>query len=216
MRYLKTFESHSSKDILIVVDVQKSFKKFFNEVYLHELKKYCNEFSKVYQIWDNHVDGKNVDKDYLYDEDPEIPVHKDLYHFPNQTDLIEKRYNYDVDADFYKKVLTPETYKEVSDKEDANELKRGDFFPTNEGTLIVYVGNNHKWYHMPKKLHELFTEVAEAQSMNEGLSEVRDVILVGGADGECLTDVETAAEAMCVKLRLNHKYIYSASHCPIK
>ena len=216
MRYLKTFESHSSKDILIVVDVQKSFKKFFNEVYLHELKKYCNEFSKVYQIWDNHVDGKNVDKDYLYDEDPEIPIHKDLYHFPNQTDLIEKRYNYDVDADFYKKVLTPETYKEVSDKEDANELKRGDFFPTNEGTLIVYVGNNHKWYHMPKKLHELFTEVAEAQSMNEGLSEVRDVILVGGADGECLTDVETAAEAMCVKLRLNHKYIYSASHCPIK
>ena len=216
MRYLKTFESHSSKDILIVVDVQKSFKKFFNEVYLHELKKYCNEFSKVYQIWDNHVDGKNVDKDYLYDEDPEIPIHKDLYHFPNQTDLIEKRYNYDVDADFYKKVLTPETYKEVSDKEDANELKRGDFFPTNEGTLIVYVGNNHKWYHMPKKLHELFTEVAVAQSMNEGLSEVRDVILVGGADGECLTDVETAAEAMCVKLRLNHKYIYSASHCPIK
>ena len=102
MRYLKTFESHSSKDILIVVDVQKSFKKFFNEVYLHELKKYCNEFSKVYQIWDNHVDGRNVDKDYLYDEDPEIPIHKDLYHFPNQTDLIEKRYNYDVDADFYK------------------------------------------------------------------------------------------------------------------
>jgi hypothetical protein len=48
------------------------------------------------------------------------------------------------------------------------------------------------------------------------LSEVKDVILVGGADGECLTDVETAAEAMGVKLRLNHKYIYSASHCPIK
>jgi len=216
MRYLKTFESHSSKDILIVVDVQKSFKKFFNEVYLHELKKYCNEFSKVYQIWDNHVDGKNVDKDYLYDEDPEIPVHKDLYHFPNQTDLIEKRYNYDVDADFYKKVLTPETYEEVKTKEDANELKKGDFFPTNEGTLIVYIGNNHRWYHMPKKLHELFTEVAEAQSLNEGLSEVKDVILVGGADGECLTDVEIAAEAMGVKLRLNHKYIYSASHCPIK
>jgi hypothetical protein len=216
MRYLKTFESHSSKDILIVVDVQKSFKKFFNEIYLHELKKYCSEFSKVYQIWDNHVDGKNVDKDYLYDEDPEIPIHKDLYHFPNQVDLIEKRYNYDVDADFYKKVLTPETYEEVKTKEDANELKRGDFFPTEEGTLIVYIGNNHKWYHMPKKLHELFTEVAEAQSLNEGLSEVRDVILVGGADGECLTDVEIAAEAMGVKLRLNHKYIYSASHCPIK
>ena len=216
MKYLKTFESLNSKDILIIVDVQKSFRSFFTEMYLSELKKYCNKFNRVYQIWDNHVDGRNVDKDYLYDEDPEIPVHKDLYHFPNQTDLIEKRYNYDVDADFYKKVLTPETYEEVSAKEDANELKKGDFFPTNEGTFIVYVGNNHKWYHMPKKLHELFTEVAEAQSVNEDLNEVRDVILVGGADGECLTDVETAAESMGVRLRLNHKYIYSASHCPIK
>lgn len=216
MRYLKTFESHSSKDILIVVDVQKSFKKFFNDAYLDELKKYCNEFGKVYQIWDNHVDGRNVDKDYLYDEDPDIPVHKDLYHFPNQEDLIEKRYNYDVDADFYKNVLNPDTYEEVKSREDASELKRGDFFPTKEGTLIVYVGNNHKWYHMPKKLHELFTEVAEAQSVNEGLVEVRDVILVGGAAGECLTDVETAAESMGVRLRLNHRYIYSASHCPIK
>jgi len=216
MRYLKTFESHSSKDILIIVDVQKSFKKFFNDAYLDELKKYCNEFSKVYQIWDNHHLGKNVDKDYLYDEDPEIPVHKDLYHFPNQSDLIEKRYNYDVDADFYKKILSPDIYKEVSEKEDANELKKGDFFPTNEGTLIVYVANNHKWYHMPKKLHELFEEVVEAQSVNEGLNEVRDVILVGGADGECLTDIETAAVAMGVKLKRNERYIYSASDCPIK
>jgi len=216
MRYLKTFESHNRKDILIVVDVQKSFKEFFNDTYLNELKKYCNRFDRVYQIWDNHVDGKNVDKDYLYDEDPEIPVHKDLYHFPNQAELIEKRYNYDVDADFYKKVLSPDTYKEVSEKEDANELKKGDFFPTNEGTLIVYVGNNHKWYHMPKKLHELFEEVVEAQSVNEGLNEVRDVILVGGADGECLTDIETAAVAMGVKLKRNERYIYSASDCPIK
>ena len=216
MRYLKTFESHNRKDILIVVDVQKSFKEFFNDTYLNELKKYCNRFDRVYQIWDNHVDGKNVDKDYLYDEDPEIPVHKDLYHFPNQAELIEKRYNYDVDADFYKKVLSPDIYKEVSEKEDANELKKGDFFPTNEGTLIVYVGNNHKWYHMPKKLHELFEEVVEAQSVNEGLNEVRDVILVGGADGECLTDIETAAVAMGVKLKRNERYIYSASDCPIK
>ena len=216
MRYLKTFEKHSSKDILIIVDVQKSFHDFFTDNYVNELKKYCNGFSKVYQIWDNHHLGKNVDKDYLYDENPDDGPDDDLYDFPNQTDSIEKRYNYDVDADFYKKVLSPDTYKEVSEKEDADELKKGDFFPTNEGTLIVYVGNNHKWYHMPKKLHELFTEVAEAQSMNEGLSEVRDVILVGGADGECLTDVETAAEAMGVKLRSNHKYIYSASHCPIK
>ena len=214
MKYLKTFESHNNKDILIIVDVQKSFKKFFNELYLSELKKYCNKFNRVYQIWDNHIDGQNVDKDYLYDEDPEIPVHEDLYHFPNQKDLIEKRYNYDVTADFYKRVLDEDVYEEVKKKEENNELKQGDHFPTKEGTIIVFIGNNHRWYHMPKKLHELFMEITEAQ--NENLSEIRNVYLVGGADGECLDDVEVAAEIMGVQIKRNPKYIYSASHCPIK
>lgn len=214
MRYLKTFESHNNKDILIIVDVQKSFKKFFNELYLSELKKYCNKFNRVYQIWDNHIDGQNVDKDYLYDEDPEIPVHEDLYHFPNQKDLIEKRYNYDVTADFYKRVLDDDVYEEVKKKEENKELKQGDHFPTKEGTIIVFIGNNHRWYHMPKKLHELFMEITEAQ--NEDLSEVRNVFIVGGADGECLDDVEVAAEIMGVQIKRNPKYIYSASHCPIK
>ena len=214
MKYLKTFESHNNKDILIIVDVQKSFKKFFNDLYLSELKKYCNKFNRVYQIWDNHVDGQNVDKDYLYDEDPEIPVHNDLYHFPNQKELIEKRYNYDVNADFYKRVLDEDVYEEVKKKEENNELKQGDHFPTKEGTIIVFIGNNHRWYHMPKKLHELFMEITEAQ--NEDLSEIRNVYLVGGADGECLDDVEVAAEIMGVQIKRNPKYIYSASHCPIK
>lgn len=214
MRYLKTFESHNTKDILIIVDVQKSFKKFFNDLYLNKLKKYCNKFNRVYQIWDNHHLGQNVDKDYLYDEDPEIPVHEDLYHFPNQKDLIEKRYNYDVNADFYKKVLDNDVYEEVKKKEENNELKQGDHFLTNEGTIIVFVGNNHRWYHMPKKLHDLFVEITEAQ--NEDLSEVRNVFIVGGADGECLDDVEVAAEIMGVRIKRNPKYIYSASHCPIK
>jgi hypothetical protein len=214
MRYLKTFESHNNKDILIIVDVQKSFKKFFNELYLSKLKKYCNKFNRVYQIWDNHHLGQNVDKDYLYDRDPEIPVDGDLYHFPNQKDLIEKRYNYDVNADFYKKVLDDDVYEEVKNKEERDELKQGDHFPTKEGTIIVFIGNNHRWYHMPKKLHELFMEITEAQ--NEDLSEIRNVFLVGGADGECLDDVEVAAEIMGVQIKRNPKYIYSASHCPIK
>ena len=211
MRYLKTFESHSSKDILIIVDVQKSFSEFFTDRYVNELKKYCNKFDRVYQIWDNHVDGKNVDKDYLYDEDPDIPVHKDLYHFPNQTDLIEKRYNYDVDVDFYKKVLTSETYKEVKEKEDSGELKRGDFFPTNEDTIIVFIDNNHRWFHCPKKLYELFIDITEAQDDNRA-----NVTIVGGADSECILDVEITAKSLGVDFKRNDGYIYSAKNCPIK
>jgi len=203
MRFLKTFESYGN-ETLIIVDVQKSFKKFFSEMYLNELKKYCNNFQSVYQIWDNHIDGKKVDKDYLYDNTPEIPIHDDLYHFPNQKDLIEKRYNYDVDADFYKKILSKEVYKEISDKEDKKELKKGDIFSTKEGTIITYIGNNHVWFHVPIKLYELL------QSLKG-----KEVTIVGGADSECLEDIVTTAEKLGVKIKRDYKYIYTASSCPI-
>jgi hypothetical protein len=204
MRFLKTFESYN-EDTLIIVDVQKSFRKYFSEMYLNELKKYCNTFQFVYQIFDNHVDGKNVDKDYLYEEDPEIPIHKDLYHFPNQKDLIEKRYNYDVDADFYKKILDKSVYDEISNKEDNKTLKKGDIFPTKEGTYIVFIGNNHVWYHCPKKLYELLTSFKG-----------KEIVIVGGSSEECLLDIVTTCETLGVKVKPNYKYIYSAVHCPIK
>jgi len=211
MRYLKTFESHSTKDILIIVDVQKSFKEFFTDNYIKELKKYCKKFSKVYQIWDNHHLGKNVDKDYLYDRDPEEEETNDLYEFPNQVDLIEKRYNYDVTVDFYKPVLDESEYEKIKIKEDSGELIRGDFFHTNEGTIIVYIGNNHRWHHLPKKLYDLFMEITEAQ-----IEDRVSVTIVGGADSECLEDIEVAAKALGVNFKNNDRYIYSATNCPIK
>lgn len=205
MRLIKTFESFSQDSTLIIVDVQKSFRKFFTEMYLHKLKEYCNQFTNVYQIFDNHVDGKNVDKDYLYDEDPEIPIHDDLYYFPNQVDIIEKRYNYDVDVDFYKKILDKEVYKEIKEKEENKTIKKGDLFLTKEGTAIVYIGNNHKWMHLPVKLYNIFLELKG-----------KEVILVGGSDGECLEDIYVSGNSMGVKMKRDHRFIYSASHCPIK
>lgn len=205
MKYIKSFEQKSEESILIIVDVQKSFRKFFNEKYLNELNKYCESFSKVYQIWDNHISGKNVDKDYLYAENPDKPVHNDLYHFPNQVDLIEKRYNYDVNVDFYKKILDKVVYQEIKQKETNNKLKRGDVFVTKEDTLLIYIGNNHIWYHLPKKLYDLFKTLKG-----------KEVTMVGGSDQECFLDVETAAKSLGVKVKRNFKFIYSATHCPIK
>jgi hypothetical protein len=203
MQYLRLFENFQD-DILIIVDVQKSFRKFFTEMYLNELKKYCQDFSKVYQIFDNHVDGKNVDKDYLFDENPDIPVHSDLYNFPNQKEIIEKRYNYDVNVDFYKKVLDKETYDLIKSKEESKDLKKGDLFNTKEGTAIVYIGNNHKWFQIPKKLFNLFEELSG-----------KNVTIVGGADSECLSDVFISAESMGVKIKRDWKFIYTATSCPI-
>lgn len=205
MKYIKTYENYTTGTTLIVVDVQKSFRKFFTEMYIHELKKYCGQFESVYQIWDNHSEGKNVDKDYLYDDAPEIPINGDLYTFPNQKKLIEKRYNYDVDANFYKKILDKETYNLVKEKEDKKSLKRGEFFKTTGGTIIVYIGNRHNWFHCGKKLYSLFESLKG-----------KDVTMVGGASGECLTDLIITAQSLGVKVRQDFKYIYSASHCPIK
>ena len=202
MNYLKLFENFKN-ETLIIVDVQKSFKEFFTEMYLNELKKYCENFSDVYQLWDNHINGKNVDKDYLFDNNPDIPVHNDLYNFPNQKGIIEKRYNYDVDADFYKKILDKETYDLLKSKEESGSLKRGDLFKTKEDTAIVYIGNNHQWFQVPKKLFNLFQQLKG-----------KEVTIVGGADSECLSDVLTAAESLGVKIKRNWRYIYTASNCP--
>ena len=205
MKHIKIFEDFETKNnILRVVDVQKSFRKFFTEMYLHEVKKYCKSFKTVYQIWDNHTE-KTPDKDYLYDKNPDIPIEKDLYQFPNQVDLIEKRYNYDVDADFYKKILDKETYLKIKGMEDANTLKRGNSFATKGGTILVYIGNNHQWFHAPKKLYNIFSKLKG-----------KEVVIIGGSSNECLLDLEICGLAMGVKVKRNEKYIYSASHCPIK
>lgn len=57
--------------------------------------------------------------------------------------LLKSCYNYKVDADFYKKILDKDVYQEISDKEDRKELKKGDIFPTKEGTIITFINNNH-------------------------------------------------------------------------
>jgi hypothetical protein len=203
MNRIKKFENYNNQ-ILLITDVQKSFRNFFTENYLNELMKYCKNFEKVYQIWDNHIDGKNIDKDYLYKEYPEIPIHEDLYSFPNQTDIIEKRYNYKVDSNFYKKILDEETFNKINDLEKSNKLKKGDFFNTKEGTIITFIGNNHKWFHCPKKLFNILKSVNKLP-----------VTIVGGSDSECLDDIYTTAEALGVNISRNYKYIWSANHCPI-
>jgi hypothetical protein len=203
--WIKTFENYNIAKDLIIVDVQKSFRPFFTEMYINELTKYCNNFENVYYVFDNHPDGKNVDKDYLYDENPEIPVSDEFYNFPNVKEKIEKRYNYDVDADFYKKILDKDIYKKISDMEEQKTLKKGDMFPTKEGTVIVYIGNNHTWFHVPKKLYEVLKSVKG-----------KTVEVVGGAENECILDVITTGQSIGANMKPNYKYIWSSVHCPIK
>ena len=98
------------------------------------------------------------------------------------------------------------------DKEKKNEFKRGDFFNTKHGTILVYIGNNHVWFHCPIKLYNLLKECLELQKNDSDFS----VTMVGGADQECFLDVETTAKALGLNIKRDFRFIYSAKHCPIK
>ena len=106
--------------------------------------------------------------------------------------LIEKRYTYDVDVTFFKKILDPNVYAQIKEKEDNKLLKRGEYFQTSYGTIIVYVGNNHNWIHIGKKL------LGFLQTLSG-----KEITLVGGADSECLLDIETTA-----KVQKEFKYFF--------
>lgn len=205
MRTIKTFEKFETRQVLIIVDVQKSFRKFFTELYVNELTKHCKNFEDVILVWDNHHEFENSDKSYLYEDEPDIPISGDFYNFPNLKEIVEKRYNYKVNVDFYKKLLNQEVYKKAKNLEDSNKLKRGDMFPTNQDTYIVYIGNNHVWFHVGKKLKNIFSKLKN-----------KKIEIVGGSDSECLEDIVTSAESLGLNITRNHKFIWSASHCPIK
>lgn len=204
MRTIKKFDNFSEDNVLIIVDVQKSFSKFFTNKYIEELNGYCKKFSEVYLIWDNHHEGK-VPPDYLYQDNPPPPQDGELYKFPNVTKIVEKRYNYDVDVKFYKKLFTPDKFKEILNLENSKKLKKGDMFETNHGTAIVYIGNNHVWFHIGKKLLRTLTRLKG-----------KNVTIVGGASNECLEDIFIASKSLGLKIQKNVNFIWSAKNCPIK
>ena len=205
MKHVKYYETfNTGKRHLIIIDCQKSFKKFFTDNYLKELNNYANEFN-VIQIFDNHHDGKNPDLDYLYSENPDIENKNDLYKFNNQSELIEKRYQYDVDVDYYKNILDENIYNEMKLKEEKGELKKGDMFRTTKKTAIVFIGNNHRFFHIGIKLLNLFEKLKG-----------KEVVFCGGSGPECFADLVISAKSIGVKVLVNKKFIYTANFCPIK
>lgn len=202
MKYLESFSDSKNSDILFIVDVQKSFSEYFTEMYVNELKNLSKEFNEVYQIWDNHFLGKNVKKSYLYRDNPLTPVTDEFYKFGEKS-LIEKRYNYDVDVNFYKSILDKQTYSEMKRKESNNLFKEGDKFKTTKGTYLIKINNNHIWFEVPKKMVNLFKKLKG-----------KEVIVTGGGDSECLQDIFVAAESFGLKPKRRWRYIYTASHSP--
>ena len=178
-------------DILIIVDVQSNFKKYFpvdSQSYLKKLDKYCDEFADVYQIWDSNSGSKPT------------------YKFKNQKDLIEKKYGV---KKFYSKykggfnewiyyIFDEKTMEQFQSRK--NKFKEGDAFKIKDkNEFLIYIGNNHKWFYVNEELVELFKKLRG-----------KKIIICGGAESECLDDVYIALKSFNVNPVKNHQYIYSA------
>jgi len=183
--------------ILLIVDVQSNFKKYFPtdpNGFLKKLDKYCLEFPSdqgikgVYQIWDSNSGSKPS------------------YKFKNQKDLVEKKFGV---KKFYSKykggfkewithIFDEKTLQKFNDKK--NKFNEGDAFKIKDkNEFLIYIGNNHKWFYVNEELVDLFKKLNR-----------KKVIVVGGASEECLLDVFTALKSFNVNPVYNHQYIYSA------
>jgi len=176
-------------DVLVIVDVQKEFSKFIPKDYVYNLNKYAEEFPTVYQIWDGHsYDGEQVQK-----------INGPSYKFNNEKDSFRKVYGTSAS-----KKVTDLGERALNYKKN---VKEGDIFRVNDDfkldekgeNYIVRIENNHKWFYINKELANFFKSLKG-----------QDIIIVGGADGECLEDVIVAMKSFGVRPTPNYTYIYSA------
>lgn len=166
---------------LVICDVQEQYKEYFTERYLLELNKYCEDYVRVFQIWDNNKTDK---PDYI---------------FPHQVGAYDKQYGLKLDINTAEQFFTPAMWPEIKAKIE-NVPNEGDLFETMYGDAWVWVDNKHQWFLIPKHLVDLFKSFVQQE---------RKIILVGGATQECLQDVLVAMKAYNVNVTTEPKFLYS-------
>lgn len=112
------------------------------------------------------------------------------YTFPNQKGCYVKKYGTTFSRDL----------QAVTKQIGSAPVKEGERFKFKDiDSYIVRVKNNHGWFYIPEELAGLFKSLSG-----------KTVVLVGGADGECLKDVFEAMESFGISVRYEPRYIYSA------
>lgn len=170
---------------LLIVDVQENFNKYFTDDYLLFLKKYCKNFNRVFQVFDN------------------IDIDVPSYTFPNQVAIYDKQYGGELLIDDVEYYFSEPMWNEVNQKlEEIPDV--GDIFETKYNDYWVYIGGQHKWFFCNNKLATLFKTFKNQN---------RKIILVGGANGECLHDIYITMLSFDINVELNDDFIYSFNGC---
>jgi hypothetical protein len=185
-RFIPLFEEFTGTHLLIV-DVQESFAKWWKKNnkpnLVAEIKKYAEGFDNVYQIWDSNDN-----------------ITGPTWKFPNEIKTLEKKYGPAFDQGVIDEFFDGEEKENIQSDFDNNSFEPK-MYNAKDGSIYFYVGQSHDWFKAPKKLMEFFKYL---KSLNT------EIILVGGAEGECLEDLSTVLSIMEIPHRINPQYTYHA------
>lgn len=179
------FENYNHK-VLLIVDVQEAFEKFFPCDYVKKLESYAEQFSHVYQIWDD------------------TQASKPSYDFPNEVDTVKKTYGGEPNEEELKR-FTDESRERFLEGEEVGY--EGVYFYKDGGALF-YIGMGgggspgHEWFSVDSKYMDLLEEL-KVQSTT--------IVLVGGGMWECLYDVEVTLQEMNIKYEYDYDFTYDAN-----
>lgn len=118
--------------ILVIVDVQKQFNKFIQHDLIDELSNYCENFDKVFQIWDTHNNVKPSES------------------FPKEEECIPKK--------FGKNCFSPAVKSFIQKIEDSTEEGKV-FSLKNDNGYIIRVDNNHDWFYINPEIVKLINDI---------------------------------------------------------
>jgi len=180
------FENYNPK-VLVIVDIQEGFSKFFPCDYLKKIHLFAKQFKTVYQIWD--------------ETDAESPSYK----FENQVDTIVKTYGGDVDEYDIKNMTTEsqERFNVDHKVEDYSEK-----YGFNDGGALFFIGMGkgedpgHMWFRVSKEYMDFLEELKRINA---------DVILVGGGKWECIYDVEITLLRSGITYNYNDELVFDAT-----
>jgi len=121
-------------------------------------------------------------------------ANKPSYKFANQKGIYIKKFGTKFSDDLV------DTVKKLDEK--YPNAKEGDIFEFDDvDSYVVRIANKHKWFYVPAKLAELFKSLKG-----------KSVLVVGGADDECIRDVYEAMESFGINVKYNKAYMYSAKN----
>lgn len=178
---------NGSPDCLLIVDVQKEFEKWMRDGFISELREFASSVPHVYQIWDaNRTDGPSDA-------------------FPNQRGEHPKRYGYNLKREEIRQHFDQPVQNELYSDFENDNFKASNSarktYVARSGDILFFVGSGHKFFMAEPGLCDFVKKIGK---------EHKKIMLCGGANSECLADVEAMLDAFGIPYERVERFIYGS------